>query len=80
MYKIDKNIEQPESTLKRYPFEEMEVGDSFFAPLDKGKAAKLQNSILGAGRKCRHKNRKFSTRVIKSEEDKRIGVRCWRIE
>ncbi len=81
MYKIEKNIEKPASCNEgMYPFSTMEVGDSFFAPLNRRMPNQLQNSILGSARLSRFADKKFTTRIIKSEKMETIGIRCWRIK
>ncbi len=63
----------------RYPFKDMEVGDSFFVPLNGRHSFNVASSILNSGRyykRRRKKNVKFTTRYIKEED----GVRCWRTE
>jgi hypothetical protein len=83
---IDKNIPIPAAAGRTgrpslYPFESMEVGDSFAVPLagetwgfsknDKN-LTRLSNSSGIFGKKH---NRKFITRTFKDEG----VVRCWRI-
>ena len=59
----------------KYPFRNMKVGDSFFAKSEDGSKSAislLQASIMGACRRNRVKNAKFTT----AQEEN--GVRCWR--
>lgn len=84
MYAIDKNIPMPdkiprggaESTLPKYPFAEMEIGDSFLVPTD-GTTSENQlarNRIGGSfrsGKMARFIN--IETRNVNG------GVRCWRV-
>ena len=79
MYKIEKNIPKPVDGKIKYPLRELEVGDSFFVPLDGRSPGDLQNSILGSARSERFEGKRFSTHVVK-EDGKRIGIRCWRIK
>lgn len=69
--KIDKNIPEPKSNGRKYPFVRMEVGDSFLFPTDiaKGTARTAASSA----------SRKFTPRkfTVHSTED---GMRCWRIQ
>ncbi len=67
MIKIEKGI--PVITRYRYPFLEMEVGDSFFVP---GFSSKDMSGSLTRVRKL-HPGWKFTTRTIDG------GVRVWRI-
>lgn len=81
MFKIEKNVKRPTSTtVKKYPFEDMEVGDSFFVSADDpSKREKVRNSILGSGRLSRRagtemENWRFGTAIVDG------GIRCWRIK
>jgi len=76
-FKIDKNVPIPEGRWgkrrKKYPFDEMEVGDSFF--IHGGK----QESITSIMRHWREKlGHKYTTRSVVENGVK--GVRVWRIE
>ena len=64
--KIDKGIPYPARKAK-YPFNEMDVGDSFFieAGFD---AARSSSAVFGS-----RNNKKFSFRKVDG------GFRCWRI-
>lgn len=79
-FKIEKGKEMPTRSLKTtYPFDKMEIGDSFFAGMghDKDTVMKLQSSISGKARDWSLRSRKdfrFSTRI----EGK--GIRVWRIK
>jgi hypothetical protein len=67
--KIDKHIPAPEvhgNTL--YPWNEMEVGDSFFAP---GKSRRTFNGAMR--RRMQHGTAKFIVREIDG------GARVWRV-
>jgi hypothetical protein len=73
--KIDKGIPLPsrgESNTRgaasKYPFRQMEVGDSFFIP--SGNPKKLQSHMYQTYR--RYKPMKFATRMVEG------GVRIWR--
>ena len=71
MYKIEKGIEIPESGsgVPKYPWKEMEVGDSFFVknvPYNT-----LHSSTSYAGSRY---HMKFSARKVEG------GYRIWRIE
>ena len=70
MIEIDKDIPRPLSTKgSKYPFERMDLGDSFFVP-------GITSSHLsnGARQWGRHHNMKF---VVRKEAD---GARVWRVE
>lgn len=84
MYKVEKNVEMPlKKTFtagSKYPFAEMDIGDSFFVPAtSREDAKKVQTRVSASGTKFRAVHgRRFSTRVI--EENDGFGVRVWRIE
>ncbi|MBK9496684.1 MAG: hypothetical protein IPO08_19720 [Xanthomonadales bacterium] len=69
------------STLTIYPFAEMQVGDCFDAPRDKGRNAHgkdmRQLSVAAAAASWAKRNKaaaKFSARLLDEH-----NVRCWRI-
>jgi hypothetical protein len=69
--KIDKNIKIPKGrTGSKYPFDKMEVGDSFLYPIgstrNQARCSAYTHSTKGL--------RKF---VIRQTEE---GLRCWRVE
>lgn len=74
MYKIEKNV--PVTTHSKavrpsqYPFEEMEIGDSFRMP-----DTKRASVAVLAGRYGKRVGRKFT---VRKQEDG--SFRCWRIE
>jgi hypothetical protein len=72
---IEKNIPIPNPFSKKrlYPFDKMEVGDSFFVQSDNPKT--IQKRLSVAINKYRRENitAKFSMRTVEG------GVRCWRI-
>ena len=78
-YKIEKDVPLSSYNIKsrKYPFDQMEVGDSFFAPYPDAKKAR-QNAISRNKGKYRKlpKNiavqRHFVTRTVEG------GVRIWR--
>lgn len=71
---IDKGIPIPErrKAFSKYPFKEMEIGDSFF--IDK-KLTTISSVAFQATKKTGYK---FSLRTV--EEKKKKGTRCWRIK
>ena len=71
-YAIEKNIPIPEITLsatgrEKYPFGELEIGDSFFVA-DK---EKMHSTVVSAAKRL---NRKFRSLVENG------GTRIWRVE
>ena len=70
MHTIEKNI--PFKAKSKYPFHDMEVGDSFFTTL--AKSARQRATHYG----IRH-SMKFVSRKATSEEGE-VGIRIWRVE
>lgn len=79
-FKIDKNVPIPsrsKHTVSKYPFAQLEVGDSFFAPGKKntGFSGIVQNFYRN------HRDKtdcKFSIRTVVEKGVK--GVRIWRVK
>lgn len=72
--KIEKGVPLPPRKSK-YPFAEMEPGDSFFAKPNEGQSLKqLHNSIMGCARLRLFPGKKFTSRQMDG------GVRVWRID
>ena len=89
MFKIDKNIpippkQRPMTEQKKYPFHEMQIGDSFFIPKNLKYENKhrikntrnIRSSVINCLKKYNAKNEpiKISTRTNEH------GMRVWRIE
>ena len=80
---IDKDKMIPPRTYwgnkRKYPFKEMDVGDSFFIAVEKGKKARMQSILFGC---CRSQRRtdgsEFTSRSVC--EDGEEGIRVWRIK
>lgn len=72
MFKIEKNVPVPEkpSPIGKYPFAEMNVGDSFLVP---GAQARRLQSAIQVFRRRVGKDKKFIARDVEG------GARCWRI-
>lgn len=75
MITIDKNVPMPESRgSSRYPYADMEVGDSFFIATrgvdELGTARRLRGSSFTYGKKV---GKKFSVRKMGE------GFRVWRV-
>ena len=69
MYEIDKNVPLPPFTRgARFPYEQLEVGDSFY--VEGGKLSSICNSNYRVGKRLQAK---FTAR----QEDS--GVRVWRV-
>jgi hypothetical protein len=54
-----------------FPFDEMEVGDSFFVPVKEKNMRRLVNNK--ASKYAGKSGKKFTTRTVEG------GIRCWRI-
>lgn len=66
---INKGLPTPRGRKTKYPFREMDVGDSFFAP---------GSSVIGIhGCARRHRPMKFTCRSM--VENGVAGIRVWRI-
>lgn len=75
--KIEKGVpipEQGENRKMKYPWRQMEVGDSFFIECDVYKA----NSVLSAARSWSYRNTDGLSQFARREEDN--GYRFWRIK
>jgi len=80
-YKIDKGIPLcgPSSKSNKYPFDQMKVGDSFFAPHPDAKKARQNALARNAGpykKSPKHVDfqRHFVTRTVEG------GMRIWRVK
>ena len=77
-YKIDKNIPIPKygrGKRPKYPFENMEVGDSFEAG---DYSRDIANSLNGSAKSwCRYMNRRWKFTIRKTLDNK---IRIWRIK
>ena len=75
-FKVDKKIPVPkEHTPNRYPFDTMEIGDSFFVTEDQ--TANLKSVYGAASHHAKRHNKKFLS-AIREEGGKR-GIRVWRV-
>ena len=83
-FKIEKNVEMPtwyrwksEGYRGMYPFEEMEVGDSFLIPSSPNKLEKVRGAVANASlsyRKRWNTNFKGATRTVTG------GIRFWCVQ
>ena len=82
MYKIEKGVERSGERRGRgrgriYPFEEMEIGDSFLVSYkDVSNPSSLQMSILA----CARSRKKLPNGFKVTTSADNSGVRCWRIK
>lgn len=74
-FKIEKQVPVPKSYRQhKYPFADMEVGDSFFVPEDDGGNRVRDRVAPAANGYGKPRGWKFTTRTVEG------GARCWRIE
>lgn len=79
MFKIDKNVKMPPKGQKpsKYPFQQMEVGDSFFVPNPKDKKrSPITSATHSANKKLAPK--RFTSRTV--TESGVMGMRIWRTQ
>tara|TARA_R100000149_G_scaffold60384_2_gene29560 strand:- start:102 stop:365 length:264 start_codon:yes stop_codon:yes gene_type:complete len=84
--KIDKNVPVPigsdrRSGSRKYPLSEMNVGDSFFLPMEEGDNIKRMGNRMSQARQTyqkSHEGVRFTQRIW--QEDEVIGLRVWRVE
>jgi hypothetical protein len=79
MYKIDKNIPVAKYAHNPYPFNQMDVGDSFAVPANGAALYIVQRrltSSIAAYRKRGHGNERYTTARNVAEN----VVRVWRVE
>ena len=68
-YEVEKGIEIPGGGKKKYPWDEMEVGDSFFIP---GLGEVPRNIASSAPTHRKKRGEKYTTRKVEG------GYRIWR--
>lgn len=73
MITVEKDVKMPPATGSKYPFTEMEIGDSFFLP-DNGDDTNTMPRLRGAASAHAKKfGKRFATRAVEG------GIRCWRL-
>jgi len=85
IYDIEKGQKIPNinyRSRRKYPFEKMNIGDSFFVPLgDLSHSKDPLNVVSGAASAYgRRKGKKFTTRTMKDNDNVAVGFRVWRID
>lgn len=76
--KIETNIPLPENyaPIKKYPFEDMKVGDSFYVEYTcHGNIGQIRSAMTKA---CKD-DKRFISRSTK-KDDEVVGMRVWRVE
>lgn len=82
MFKIDKGVDIERTwgkfAMENFPFNDMDVGDSFFVPRSYGDERAVRTTITRHAQKT---ERKYTTHTVTEEHDgERVrGIRCWRI-
>ena len=77
--KIEKNVEIPVVHSKqKYPWDQMEVGDSVFIEAEEGQA--LFNLKRTVGPSARYYGDKTGKKFKTLKDDENNGVRVWRVE
>jgi len=89
-FEIEPNIPIPEkgaggtSQRAKYPWTEMSVGDSFFVDVTdlpgEDRWRRVQSVQEYASRAGKKHDRTFSTRRIKSDDGRLLGMRVWRTQ
>ena len=77
--KIEKDVPIPEVHSKiKYPWPEMEVGDSVFIKAEKGETPTKLKRRAGASARYygNRTGKKFKTRILRKEN----GIRVWQVE
>jgi len=74
MYEIEKHVQIPGNGRRKYPFQDMGVGDSFFVSSMSGKNNIARVAATNYGKR---NNIKFLTRMC--IEDGVAGMRIWRV-
>lgn len=74
--RIEKDVPIPEDGRVKYPFAELEVGDSFAVHFSNGEKARVQGNLYTAKWRAQKRlNRKFVARIVGENK-----VRVWRTE
>ncbi len=79
-FEIFKNVPMPQGPKKKYNFEDLDVNDMMFVPIEDGEdhttaQNKISSAAAGWGKR---RDRKFATQVINNNGV--LGVGVWRIE
>lgn len=73
-FEIEKNVPMPEKHVRwKYPFDQMEVGDSFFV---------VNKDTTQMSALCKRAGKRLTARftTAKAERGAEVGVRVWRME
>jgi hypothetical protein len=78
---IDKDVPMRRDKKRsgsKYPFEKMDIGDSFAIPIESSDPTDVQRRLSSAARRMKSQGKNFSTRTL-TEGGVRV-VRIWRVE
>lgn len=78
VFKVEKGVPAPKRHHRmKYPFREMEVGDSFFVPLTStsGLPSTLRSNISASARSVFGQSGRIETKTV--EESGVLGFRVW---
>lgn len=83
-FEVEKGVAPPTDgrtgSAKKYPWHDMEIGDSFFVPFPAGTVQKLSAAAHGAiHTQPKLYGRRYRTATIKDEHGNKTGVRVWRV-
>ena len=79
MYKIEKGIDIPSNGgvgTQLYPFDDMETGDSFSAPISK--KSNVQQAVMRHNKT--NPETRFITRTVKGRGRSGTKIRVWRVK
>ena len=77
MFTIDKGVPVPGAVVRtKYPFGQMEVGDSFFVPVTGSESAFAANLRASSSNWGKVNNAKF---LVRFEDDGKRILRVWRV-
>lgn len=79
VYKVEKGVPITRKTMDRcrFPFDKMDVGDSFLIPAKEQEPMKARISIYSATNSF---NRNHKTKLKMSSRADKTGLRVWRIK
>jgi len=77
MYAVQKNVPLPQSS-KKYPIDQMKVGDSFVVPCDSACIAKVRNLVCSNLQYWKQKKGKKGIKFATRQTENKLGIRVWR--
>lgn len=76
MITIDKGIPFPEATRNKYPFKDLQIGDSFEISCEKSAVFRNLQKIRSAANSYVKRYKLENVKFVAAETEN--GVRCWR--